>query len=81
MFLVFDDRPSDSPFIERICLARSPRRDVDPPWCLQPWFMFPVALGVLAWLGLYLRDARLRSLLPLAGRACPPPPGSGEVSP
>ena len=33
------------------------------------WFMFPVALGVLAWLGLYLRDARLRSLLPLAGRA------------
>ena len=31
------------------------------------WFMFPVALGVLAWLGLYLRDARLRSLL--AGRA------------
>jgi hypothetical protein len=45
------------------------------------WFMFPVTLGVLAWLGLYLRDARLRSLLPLAGRACPPPLSSGEVSP
>jgi hypothetical protein len=25
----------------------------------------PVVLGVLAWLGLYLRDQRLRSLLPL----------------
>ena len=45
------------------------------------WFMSPVALGVLAWLGLYLRDARLRSLLPLAGQACPPPLSSGEVSP
>ena len=35
------------------------------------WFMFPVALGVLAWLGLYLRDARLRSLLPLARTGLP----------
>ena len=33
------------------------------------WFMFPAALGVMAWLGLYLRDARVRSLLPLGGRA------------
>lgn len=28
------------------------------------WFM-PVLLGVLVWLGLYLRDGRLRTLLPL----------------
>jgi DoxX-like family len=31
----------------------------------DPWFLFPVALGVLSWLGLYLRDARLRALLPI----------------
>jgi hypothetical protein len=31
----------------------------------NPWFYFPIALGVLAWLGLWLRDARLRALLPL----------------
>ncbi|MDB5296126.1 MAG: rane protein [Phycisphaerales bacterium] len=30
----------------------------------EPWFG-PVVLGVLAWLGLLLRDARLRPLLPL----------------
>ena len=30
----------------------------------DPWFLFPVALGALAWLGLYLRDERLRSLVP-----------------
>ena len=30
----------------------------------DPWFLFPVALGVLSWLGLYLRDSRLRDLLP-----------------
>ncbi|MDP1663238.1 MAG: DoxX family protein [Phycisphaerales bacterium] len=28
------------------------------------WFM-PVVLGVLVWLGLFLRDARVRALLPL----------------
>ncbi len=28
-------------------------------------FVPPIVLGVLAWLGLYLRDARLRALLPL----------------
>ncbi len=28
-------------------------------------FVMPVILGVLIWLGLYLRDARLRSLIPL----------------
>ena len=29
------------------------------------WYLFPVAIGVLAWLGLYLRDERLRALVPL----------------
>jgi hypothetical protein len=28
------------------------------------WFLFPVALGAMAWLGLYLRDARVRAILP-----------------
>ena len=28
------------------------------------WFLFPVMLGVLAWLGLYLRDPRVRALIP-----------------
>ena len=27
--------------------------------------LFPVYLGVLLWLGLYLRDSRLRALVPL----------------
>jgi len=31
---------------------------------LLPVF-FPVMVGVLVWLGLYLRDVRLRSLIPL----------------
>ncbi len=31
----------------------------------DPWFLFPVVLGVLLWLGLYLRDARVRALIPL----------------
>ena len=30
----------------------------------DPWFLFPVVLGVISWLGLYLRDARVRALLP-----------------
>ena len=30
----------------------------------QP-FVFPIAMGVLVWLGLYLRDERLRELVPL----------------
>src|SRR5262249_9149368 len=30
----------------------------------DPWFLVPVALGVLSWLGLWLRDMRLRSLIP-----------------
>jgi len=31
-------------------------------------FVIPLALGVCAWLGLYLRDDRLRALLPLRTR-------------
>jgi hypothetical protein len=33
-----------------------------------PWFthiLFPVYLGVMIWLGLYLRDEQLRALIPL----------------
>ena len=30
--------------------------------------LFPVYLGVLIWLGLYLRDARLRELVPLRSK-------------
>ena len=30
----------------------------------EPWW-FPVVFGVLVWLGLFLRDARVRSLVPL----------------
>ena len=33
----------------------------------EPWFM-PVLLGVLLWLGLFLREPRLRPLLPLRRR-------------
>jgi len=29
------------------------------------WLIFPVLTGVLAWLGPFLRDSRLRALLPL----------------
>lgn len=31
----------------------------------DPLFLFPVVLGALSWLGLYLRESRLRALLPL----------------
>lgn len=36
----------------------------------DPWFshvLFPTYLGVLLWAGLYLRDDRLRELIPLRG--------------
>lgn len=33
----------------------------------DPWFIFPVFLGVLAWAGLYFRDGRVRGLIPLRG--------------
>jgi hypothetical protein len=32
---------------------------------LNESIIFPVVIGVVLWLGLYLRDARLRALLPL----------------
>lgn len=31
----------------------------------DPWFLFPVVLGVLAWGGLWCRSPRIRELLPL----------------
>src|SRR5262249_8734937 len=31
----------------------------------DPWFLFPVVVGVLVWMGLFLRDGRLRPLYPL----------------
>jgi hypothetical protein len=30
----------------------------------DPWLLFPVVLGALSWLGLYLREPRLRALVP-----------------
>jgi hypothetical protein len=33
----------------------------------DPWFLFPVGIGVLAWAGLIARDAKLRELIPLRG--------------
>jgi len=32
---------------------------------LDPWFLFPIALAALGWLGLYLREPRLRALVPV----------------
>ena len=29
------------------------------------WFFLPIVTGVLAWLGIFLRDERLRTLIPL----------------
>jgi hypothetical protein len=34
----------------------------------DPVYIAPALLGALAWLGLYLRDPRLRALLPLRRR-------------
>ncbi len=31
----------------------------------DPWFFFPIVISVLVWGGLYLRDQRLRELVPL----------------
>lgn len=33
----------------------------------DPWFLFPIALGVLVWVSLYLRDSRIRALIALSG--------------
>jgi hypothetical protein len=35
----------------------------------NPWFIFPAAVGALAWLAIYLRDAQLRVLFPLRSSA------------
>jgi hypothetical protein len=35
---------------------------------VQDAFLMPVILGVLVWLSVYLREPRLRALLPLRGR-------------
>lgn len=35
----------------------------------DPAFIGPLILGVLVWAGLYLRDARLRALIPLRAQA------------
>jgi DoxX-like family len=32
---------------------------------LDAWLLLPIFLGMLAWFGLYLRDPRLRSMIPL----------------
>lgn len=47
----------------------------------DPWFAFPVLLGVLAWAGLFLRDPRLRTLIPLRrGQPAGPPDGAGAIA-
>jgi hypothetical protein len=33
----------------------------------DPWFLFPVVLGVMAWAGLWCRSERIREVLPLMG--------------
>lgn len=30
----------------------------------DPWFLFSIAIGILIWLGIFLRDERLRTLIP-----------------
>jgi len=35
----------------------------------DPWFFFPIVIGALVWGGLFLRDERVRALIPL--RSCP----------
>lgn len=32
----------------------------------DPWFLFPVVIGMLIWAGIYFRDDRLRTLIPLS---------------
>jgi hypothetical protein len=32
----------------------------------DPWFPFPVVIGMLIWAGIYFRDERLRALIPLS---------------
>jgi len=37
----------------------------------DPWFVFPVVVGVLVWAGLFLRNERLRPLFPLRSLKAP----------
>ena len=37
----------------------------------DPWFVFPVVVGVLVWAGLFLRNERLRPLFPLQSVKAP----------
>jgi hypothetical protein len=32
----------------------------------DPWFFFPVVIGMLIWAGIYFRNERLRALIPLS---------------
>jgi DoxX-like family len=41
----------------------------------EPIFFVPVILGVFVWGGLYLRDGRLRALIPLRAQTDGPPAG------
>jgi hypothetical protein len=38
----------------------------------DPWFVFPLVIGGMAWLGLYLREPQLRALVPLRKDASGP---------
>jgi DoxX-like family len=31
----------------------------------DPWFLFSVGMGLLIWAGIFLRDGRLRTIIPL----------------
>jgi hypothetical protein len=46
------------------------------------WFnvLFPIVFATLAWLGLWLRDQRLRELVPLARETRQPKPGHESFS-
>lgn len=35
----------------------------------DPWFLFSIAIGVWLWVPLYVRDARLRELVPMRARS------------
>jgi hypothetical protein len=45
------------------------------------WYFFAIAFGIITWLGLYFRDARVRALIPLATRCEPARTVSGVPVP
>ena len=88
MFLTFNDRLSDSPFVERVWRSRSDSAGVflvigaGGPVAdgylggaiathlriSNPLFthtLFPIYVALMIWGGLYLREKRLRALVPL----------------